>query len=99
MLDPGAQFVGSLWEEAASLLGICLAWDDRDNPARPSCRPIGVAVISFVGDRHTRRDIRTEIERRFELRGVAYLAAGEVEIKRIAIEVGLEVDFGREAAA
>lgn len=99
LLDSRAQCVEPLGEVAVSLLGIRLAWDDRDNPARPSCRPIGVAVISFVGDRHTRRDVRTEIERGLELRGVAHLAAGQVEIERIAIEVGLEVDFRREAAA
>ena len=27
------------------------------------------------------------------------LAAGQVEVERVAVEIGLEVDFGREAAA
>jgi hypothetical protein len=35
----------------------------------------------------------------FELRGVARLATGQVEIERIAIKVGFEMDFRREAAA
>jgi hypothetical protein len=33
------------------------------------------------------------------LRGVANLAAGQVEVEGIAVEIGLEMDFRREAAA
>ena len=33
------------------------------------------------------------------MRAVAGLATGQVEVERIAIEIGLEVDFGRETTA
>ena len=43
-------------------------------------------------------DVRADVERRLELRAVAGFAAGQVEVERMAVEIGLEVDFGREAA-
>ena len=63
-----------------------------------SRRAVGAAVISLVGDPHARCDIRANIKRRFKLRCVAYLATGQVEIERIAIEIGLQMDFRRKAA-
>ena len=57
-----------------------------------------MTVVPLVGDRDARGDVGTNIERSLELRGVARLAAGQVEIERSAIEVGLEMDFRREAA-
>jgi len=44
-------------------------------------------------------NVWTNVERRLELRAVAGLARGQVEVERTAVEIGLEVDFGREAAA
>jgi hypothetical protein len=42
--------------------------------------------------------IRAAVERCHELRAVAGFATGQVEIERMAVEIGLEVNFGREAA-
>jgi hypothetical protein len=58
-----------------------------------------VAVIPLVRYRDARADIRADIERRLELCVVACLAAGQVEVERVAVEIGLDVDFGRETAA
>ena len=57
------------------------------------------AVISLVGHRDARADVRADVERCLELCAVADLATGQVEVERVAVEIGLEVDFGREAAA
>jgi hypothetical protein len=51
------------------------------------------AVVSLVGHHDTRRDVRTGIKGGFELRRVAHLATGQVEIERIALEVGLNPHF------
>ena len=99
LLDPRPQPVEPLREEAQPLLGVFPARNDGRNPTRPGRQPIGPAVIPLVGDRDARRNVRTEIEGGLELRGIAYLAAGQVKIERVAVEVGLEVDFCREAAA
>ena len=40
-----------------------------------------------------------DVERCLELGAVAGFTAGQMEVERVAVEIGLEVDFGREAAA
>src|SRR4051794_22315398 len=58
-----------------------------------------MAVISLVRHRDARADVGADVERRLELCAVAGLATGQMEIERVAVEVGFKVDFGREAAA
>ena len=58
-----------------------------------------MTVVTLVGDGDARCDVGTQAEGGLELRGVARLAAGQVEIERPAVEVGLEMDLRREAAA
>ena len=62
-------------------------------------RPIGLTIISLVGHHNARADVGTDVERRLELCAVAGLATGQVEVERIAVEIGLEMDFGRETAS
>ena len=99
LLNARPQLVEHLGEEAPALLRVRLARDDRRDSACQGCRSVGAAVISLISDRHPRRDVRTEVKGSFELCGVANLAAGQVEIERIAVDIGLEMDFRREAAA
>jgi len=80
------------------LLGIFPARDHRCNAAHERRRSIGLAVIPLVRDRDARADIRPDVKRCLELCAVAGLTAGQVEVERVAVEIGLEVDFGREAA-
>jgi hypothetical protein len=42
---------------------------------------------------------RADGQRRLELGAVAGLATGQMEVERVAVEVGLEVDFGLEPTA
>jgi len=58
-----------------------------------------LAVISLVRHGNAWADVWADVERRLELRAIAGLATGQVEIERVAVEIGLEVDFGRETAA
>ncbi len=81
------------------MLGVFTARDNRRDAARPCCRPVGLAVIALVGDCDTRAGVGADVERGLELCAVAGFAAGQVEIERIAVEIGLEMDFGREATA
>ena len=68
------------------------------DPPLPRGRPIGLGIIAFIGESSARRDLRTEVEQSLEVRAVADLASGQVEGDRLAVEVALEVDLGREAA-
>ena len=54
---------------------------------------------SIYGTIDAWRNIRPDIEQKFEVAAVARLAAGQMEGERQAVEIDLEVDFGREAAA
>jgi hypothetical protein len=82
-----------------SLRGVFAPRDDRCDGAGACRRPVGLAVISLVRHRDARADVGADVERRLELCAVAGLAAGQMEVERVAVEIGLEVDFGREAAA
>jgi hypothetical protein len=61
-------------------------------------RPVGLAIIALVRYRDARADVRPDVERCLELGAVADFTAGQMEVERVAIEISLEVDFGREAA-
>ena len=99
LFDACAKFVEAPWKKASSLLGVFATRDDRRYAARECRRPVGLAVISLVRYRDARADVGADVERRLELCAVAGLAPGQVEVERVALEVGLEVDFGRETAA
>lgn len=84
-------------KKAPSLPGVFTARDDRCDAARERHRPVRVAVIALVRHRDAWAGIRSNIERCLELCAVTDLATGQVEVERIAVEIGLEMDFGREA--
>jgi len=75
------------------------ARNQREQPRTAEAFQLAIVCSIRVSDRHARRDVRAKIEGGLELSGVAHFATGQVEIERIAVEVGLEVDFRREAAA
>ena len=60
---------------------------------------IGFAVISLVAERRARGDGRSKSEERLEMRRVGLLSAGQIEGEDMTVEVGFEVDLGREAAS
>ena len=58
-----------------------------------------MALLALVAERGARVDIRPQADERFEMRCVRLLPAGEIEGEEVAVEVGLQMDLGREAAA
>ena len=50
-------------------------------------------MVALVADCGARRDVRADIEQRFEVRRVGSLAAGQIEGDGTAVEIGLEMDF------
>ena len=98
MLDPCPEPVEYSGKEPSTFRRVGFARDDRGDAACARRGAIGAAVVALVGDRDPRGDVGTKIEGSLELGRVARLAPGQMEIERIAIEVGLEMDFGREAA-
>jgi len=64
----------------------------------PRGRPIGVGIMAFIAESSARGDLRTEVEQGLDVRAVADLASGQVEGDRLAVDVALELDLGREAA-
>jgi len=99
LLDPRPEFVETFWKETAPMLGVLATGNHRRDAARKGGGAVCVAVIPFVGHRDARADVWADVERGLELRAVAGLAAGQVEVERTAVEIGLEVNFGRETAA
>lgn len=73
--------------------------NDRDDAARARCLPVGLAGIAFVGDCSARIGIGTEPQQDREMRCITLFASGQVEGDGMAVEVGLQVDLGGEAAA
>ena len=76
LLDPGAGLVEQLREKAGSVLRVLAIRDDRDDATTTANCAVGCRVVALVGDRGTRRDIGTDVERNLKLRGIADLAAG-----------------------
>lgn len=99
MLDAGATFVEGLGKEARLLLLIGLVRNDGDDAALACRFSIGLAGIPLVADGCARIDIGSEAEKDREMRGIALLAAGQIESDRMAIEIRLQVDLGGETAA
>ena len=98
LFDARPESIETLWKEAASLLGVFATRDDQGDATCKRGAAICVAVISLIGHCDARAYVRADVERCLELRAVARLASGQVEVERTAVEIGLEVDFGREAA-
>jgi len=98
LFDTRPEFIQALGKEAASLLGVFTTRDHWCDATRKRGDAICVAVVSLVGHCDARADVRANVERCLELRAVARLARGQVEIERVAVEIGLEVDFGGKAA-
>lgn len=93
------EFIDTLGKKAASLLRILTPRDHRCDATRKRGDTVGVAVISLVGHRDARANLRADVERCLELGAVAGFTTGQVEVERVAVEISLEVDFGRESAA
>src|SRR6478672_3128120 len=77
---------------AKKLSHMALFFATRDNgcdAARECRQSIGLAVISLVRHRNARTDVWSDVERSLELCAVAGLATGQVEVERVAVEIGL----------
>ena len=98
LFDARSESIETLRKKAASLLGVFATRDHRRDATRKRGGAICVAVISLIGHRNARANVRTDVERGLELSAVARLAWAQVEVERMAVEIGFEVDFGREAA-
>ena len=99
LFDARSEFTKAFRKKAPTLLGVFATWDNRCDAARACRRPVGLAVISFVRHRDAWADVGTDVQRRLELCAGAGLAGGQMEVERVAVEIGLEVDFSREATA
>ena len=99
LFDARPQFVQALRKEPSPLLRIFATGDHRRDATCLRRGTVRVAVISLVGHRDARADVWSDIERCLELGAIAGLAAGQVEVERVAVAIGLEVDLDRDAAA
>jgi len=99
LLDSGAASVERLREEGGPVGGVAPERDDRADAAGPCGLPVGSRVAALIGDDGPRRDVGADVQQGPELAAVAGLAAGEVEVERLAVEVALQVDLRGEAAA
>lgn len=61
--------------------------------------PVGLAGVTLVADNCSRIDVGTEAKQDREMRCVAFFASGQVEGDGMAVEIGLQMDLGGEAAA
>jgi hypothetical protein len=99
LLDAGARPVERLRKESRPVRLVGLKGDHRRDAAFARGRAVGSRGIALVADRRPGREVRPKIEEHLELHAVAGLALGQMEGERLAVEIGLEVDLGREASA
>ena len=84
LFDARPQFIEALGKEAASLLGIFTTRDYRCDATCKRGDAIGGAVISLIGHRDARANVRADVERCLELGAVAGFTTGQLEIERYA---------------
>lgn len=96
LFDPSSAFIHDLGEELRPVLGIRLGGDRRADAACSRRRPVGFGIIAFVGQGRAWHHVGPDVEQHREHRTVASLASGQMEGEREAVEVGLEMDLGRE---
>jgi hypothetical protein len=98
VLDPGSAFVEDPGKELGFIGHVGPVGNNRADAAASGGLPVRRRIVSFIGQRGARRNVRADIEQGLELTAVAGLAAREMKRQGLAIEVGLEVDLGREPA-
>jgi len=79
--------------------GVALEGNGGADTALAGQGPVGVGVVSFVGHDGAGLDVGAEVEQGGELPAVALFPSCQREGERHAVEIGLEVDLGREASA
>ena len=99
MLDPGSAFVKDPGKEVGLVGNVGPVGNTWADTAASGRLPVRFRIVSFIGQRGARRDIRADIKQGLELTTVAGLAAREMKRQGLAIEVGLEVDLGRKPTA
>ena len=99
LLDAGTALVEDIGKEAGHVAGRASMRDHRTDAARTRRSPVAARVVAFVSRRGAGSDIRPDVEESFELAAIARFAAGQMECERLAVEVALEMDLGREPAS
>lgn len=99
LLDAGPPAIEGVGEEAGFVLLVGLVRNDRDDSARARRVSVGSACVPLVRYSGTRIDIGAEPEQDREMRRIALFPSGQVEGDGVAVEIGLQVDFGGETAA
>ena len=98
LFDARPEVVQPLREETASLLGVLTTRNHRSDATRTRGDAIRLAVITLIGHCDAGADVRADVERCLELGAITGFATSQMEVERTPVEIGLEVDLGREAA-
>ena len=98
LLHPSACPIQQLWEMRWLIVYIGPTRDDWHDATLARCLTVGLGIITLVANHRSRCDVRTSIGQNFELRTVAGLVPGQVEIERQALLIALDVDLRPELA-
>jgi hypothetical protein len=93
LFDAGAGVIEYLGEENRPALGVQTIRNDRAYASLARCLAVGHRIVSLIADSCARRDIRADIEQRFEIAAVAGLTSCQMESDRTPIFIGLQMDF------
>ena len=81
------------------MLFVGLVRDDGNGAAIPRRQSVGLAGVTLIADGDARIDLRPETEQDREVGRVCLLTTGQIEGDGMTVEIRLQMDFGREAAA
>jgi hypothetical protein len=99
LLDAGTPAVEGFWEEGGSIFVGRPRRDHGADATRSGRLTVGLGVVALVADGGARRDVWPEVEQDGKMAAVARLAGGQIEGDWETVEVGFEMDLGREAAS
>ncbi|HVX56738.1 MAG TPA: hypothetical protein VHA37_03320 [Candidatus Saccharimonadales bacterium] len=98
MFDAGACAIQQLWEMDWLILHVGPVGNDWHDAAPARYLAVYLGIITLVANHRARCDVRTNIGQDFELRTVAGLIPGQMEIERQALLVALDMDLRPEPA-
>ena len=97
--DAGSGLVEQLGKEDRAGFDVLSEGDGGKRALVSDGLPVGGAVIALVGESGSELPFRPQVEQDRQMRRVGRLASRQIEGERMALEIRLEVDFGREAPA
>ena len=99
LLDAGTASADGLGKASGFVFFVGFMRDHRNSSARTGRVSVSLAGISLIRDNRAGCYVGTEVQQDPEMWSIAFFPTGQIECDWQAVEIRLQMDFGRETAA